>query len=102
MPCSRLRFRKFVAFGGLHVVHMYRFPVEDRAPRGRVTVDQPFVGVYRYRAVMRASMKVVILLQAHYRIIGIAELAGTLDNGLENRPDIGRRGCDHPQDIAAP
>src|SRR5437879_2767173 len=70
VACSRLRFRKFVAFGGLHVVHMYRFPVEDRAP------DQPFVRVYRYRAVMRASMKVVTILQAHDRIICIAELAG--------------------------
>src|SRR5258707_9952727 len=100
--CSRLRLRKFVAFGGLHVVHMYRRLVEDRAPRGRLTVDRPSVSTYRYRAMMRAGIKVIAILQAHYGIIGLAELAGSLDNGLEIRPDIGRRGCDHPQDIAAP
>src|ERR1700716_3399830 len=50
---------------------------------------------------MRIKIKVVAILEAHYGIIGLAELAGTLDNGPENRPDIGRRGGDHLEDVAA-
>ena len=50
---------------------------------------------------MRAEAQVVAILQEHDGIIGIAELAGALDNGLEDRPDIGRRGCDHVEDVAA-
>ena len=38
---------KFVAFDGKHIVHMYRYPVEDRAPRGPVPVDRPVVVVCR-------------------------------------------------------
>src|SRR5260370_2050703 len=96
-----LRYRKFVAFGGEQVMHMHRFFVEDRVSRGTIAVDRRFVRIYRNRAVMCASMKVVTNLQAHYGIIGIAKLAGALDDGLEYRPDIGRRGGDHAQDLAA-
>ncbi len=39
--------------------------------------------------------------QQHDGIIGVAKLAGTLDDGIENGRDIGRRGCDHAQDVAA-
>src|SRR5258705_8414566 len=51
---------------------------------------------------MRAVAQAVAILEEHDGIEGIAKLAGALDNGLENRPDIGRRRGDHPQDIAAP
>ena len=39
---------------------------------------------------MRAKLKVVPILQAYYGVICPAKLAGTLDNGLEHGPDIGR------------
>ena len=51
---------------------------------------------------MRADPQVFAVLQQHGRIISIAKLAGALDNGIENRPDIGRRGRDHVEDVAAP
>src|SRR5260370_30754023 len=72
---SFLCFRKFIAFGGQHVVHMHRFLVENRASRGPVTVDQPHGRIYWYRAVMRPNLKLVTILEAHHGIIGIAELA---------------------------
>ena len=92
---------EIVAFVGEQVVHVHRLLVEERAPRGPVPVDRPFLHTDRYRSVMRAEAQVVAILQKHDRIISIAKLAGTLDNGLENRPDIGRRGCDHAEDVAA-
>ena len=50
---------------------------------------------------MRADAQIVAVLQEHERIIGLAKLAGTLDNGIEHRLDVGRRGRDHAEDIAA-
>ena len=50
---------------------------------------------------MRADAQVVAILQDHDGIIGLAKLAGTLDDGLEHRPDIGRRGRDHAEDVGA-
>ncbi len=44
---------------------------------------------------MCAGMQVATIFQEHDRIIGLAKLAGTFDNGLEYRFDIGRRGGDH-------
>ena len=43
----------------------------------------------------------VALPQMNNRIIGVAKLAGALDNGLEHRPDIGRRRGDDLQDVGA-
>jgi hypothetical protein len=51
--------------------------------------------------VVRAKAQVVAVFQEHDGIIGLAKLAGALDNGVENRPDVGRRGGDHPEDVAA-
>src|SRR6266403_3764370 len=98
---SFLCFRKFIAFGGQHVVHMHRFLVENRASCGPVTVDQPHGRIYWYRAVMRPDLKLVTILEAHHGVIGIAEFAGTFGNGLENRLDVGGRRGDHPQNVAA-
>ena len=44
----------------------------------------------------------VAIFQQHDGVIGLAELAGAFDDGLEHRFDIGRRGGDHPEDIGAP
>jgi hypothetical protein len=51
---------------------------------------------------MRTGTEVVAISQMDNRIFRIAKLAGALDNGLENRRDIGRRRCYYPEDIAAP
>ena len=55
----------------------------------------------RYRPMMRTWLKVVTDLETHDRVIGAAKFAGALDNGLEHRSNIGRRGCDHAEDVAA-
>ena len=51
---------------------------------------------------MRAVAQAVALLEEHDGIEGIAKLAGSLNNGLEHLPHIGRRRCDHAEDVAAP
>src|SRR2546421_4053648 len=50
---------------------------------------------------MSTELEIVALFQTQYRIVGLAKLAGALDDGLEDGSHFGRRGRDHPQDIAA-
>ena len=50
---------------------------------------------------MCAETQVLAVLQHHNRIIGLAKLASAFDDGLEYRSDIGRRRCDHAQNIGA-
>ena len=45
--------------------------------------------------------EIITVLQCHKGIVRFAKLARALDNRLKNRPDIGRRGCDHAEDVAA-
>src|SRR6266436_8776804 len=80
---------------------MHRLLIQERAPGGPASADRPLLDIYRYRAMVRAKTQLVAVLQEHDGIIGLAKLAGTLDNGVENRPDVGRRGSDHPEDVAA-
>src|SRR4029079_14439233 len=96
-----LTFWKFRGLGGEKVRHMHRYLIDDRAAGGIVPVDGPSVQTYRYRTVMLTVTQVFPDPQEHGGIIGIAELAGILDNGLEHRPDIGWRRCDHAEDVAA-
>ena len=48
------RFRKVSAFGGEHVVQVYRHPFDDRPPCDPIAANGPFFKCYRYRTVMRA------------------------------------------------
>src|SRR5271169_5069889 len=80
---------------------MNRLLVEERTSRCGPVADWYFIETRRYRAVMRAQTQIVAVPQAYNGIVGLAKLAGTVDNGLENRPDIGWRGCDHAEDVAA-
>ena len=97
-----LAVRKFVAVGGKQVTHMHRLSVDERTPGSPVTVDRPFLQTDRYRTVMRAETQVITILKDYDGIISIAKLAGALDDRLENRRDVGRRGGDHAEDVAAP
>src|SRR6266550_3457260 len=80
---------------------MHRLLIQERAPGGPASADRPLLDIYRYRAMVRAKTQLVAVLQEHDGIISLAKLAGALDNGVENRPDIGRRRRDHPEDVAA-
>src|SRR6266576_6815975 len=92
---------ELIAFRGEQIVHMNWHLVDDRAPRHPVPIDRRFFQTYRYRPVVRAITKVVAVLQQHDGIIGLAKLAGAVDNSFEDRSDIGGGGCDHTEDVAA-
>ena len=63
--------------------------------------DRQSLRSHRYRSMMRAGMQVAPIFQEHDGVIGFAKLAGAFDDRLENRSDIGRRGCDHAENIGA-
>jgi hypothetical protein len=50
---------------------------------------------------MGSEHEIVTILQEYDGVMGAADFAGALDDGLQCRTDIGRRGGDHPQDVAA-
>src|ERR1700722_13105433 len=81
---------------------MYRHLIDECTAGDPVAVDRQFVKSYRYRTMMSAGTQHVAFLQEHVGIISLTKFASTLDNRLENRHDVGRRGCDHPEDITAP
>jgi hypothetical protein len=65
---------------------MHRFFIDDRASCGPVTADEPFVAIYRYWTVMRTELEFVTSLETYYGVICLAKLAGSFNNGLEDRP----------------
>ena len=77
------------------------FRSRNACPATHFRLERQTLIINRYRSVMCADAQAVAILQEHDGIDGIAELAGTLDNGLENRFDIGRRGGNHAEDVAA-
>ena len=48
---------------------------------------------------MRAGMQVATIFQEHDGNIGLANLAGAFDDGLENRSDIGWRGRNYAENV---
>ena len=60
-------------------------------PAVQLPVDGASFQGDRDRAVVRAENQLVAVPQQHDRIVGLAKLAGAIDNGLEHRFDIGRR-----------
>src|SRR5258708_29259211 len=94
--------RKIIPFSGEHVLHMHRFFIDDRASCGPVTADEPFVAIYRYWPVMRTKLKLVTSLETYYGVICLAKLASSFNNGLEDWSHIGRRRCDHPEEVLPP
>src|SRR5258707_11949842 len=80
---------------------MHRLLIQERTPGSPVTVDRPFVETDGYRTMMGAKTQVIAILQSRRGVIGLTKLACALDNGLENRPDVGWRRGDHAEDVAA-
>src|SRR5262245_5284469 len=76
-------------------------PVDKGASGGRAPVNRPFVDPDWNWAVMRTDAQIFAILKHYRRVIGIAELAGALDNGLKRRTDVRWRGGDHIQDVGA-
>src|SRR5579872_391916 len=83
-------FGEFVAFGGEQVVHVDWFAVEKGSSGNPIPAERPSLHITRYWPVMRADAQAVAILQEDDGIDRLAKLAGTLDNGLEDRSDIGR------------
>src|SRR5260370_12377124 len=82
-------------------MHMHGLLVQKCASCGPVWNDRPFLQTDRYRNMVRTETQVLTIFQEHRSVKGIAKLAGTFNNSLENRPDNGRRGGDHTEDVAA-
>ena len=98
--------RQFAAFGeifvGLKITHMHGFLIQECTPGSPVTVDRPFLMTDRYRTMVCAEAQILPILQSHSGIIGIAKFACAFDDGLKNRRNIGWRGSNHAEDVAAP
>ena len=83
---------ELIPFRREQIVHMHRYHIDDRTAGDPVAVDRPILQTYRYRyrTVMRADAEIVANLQEHDGIISLAKFAGTLDDSLEDRLNIGR------------
>src|SRR5437764_10338181 len=74
----------------------------DDCTSGRpLTVDWRSLPNDGNRSMLGLKPEIITVLQCHKGIVRFAKLARALDNRLKNRPDIGRRGCDHAEDVAA-
>src|SRR5206468_1860448 len=82
------------------VGHLHGNLVDDRATHNPPPADGTRLSARAYRPVMGAEMQIVANPQQHARIIGIAKYAGALDDSLEGRSDIGRRGRDDLEHVA--
>ncbi len=78
---------------------MNRLAIDDGTAGNHSTVHrQPLPNDWN-RSVLRPENEFVAVPQYHRRVVGFAKPAGALDDGFENRPDIGRRGGDHAEDV---
>src|SRR6516164_1460142 len=82
-------------------MHMDSLAIGNRATGGPLAVDRPSRPDDGNRSMLLLEHKIIAILQCNDRIVRLAKLAGTFDNGLENRSDFGWRGCDYAQDIGA-
>src|SRR5690349_14799838 len=82
-------------------MNMLRNLVGHGAAGNPPSVDRPFLEAEWNRPMMSADHQVLAVLQEHAAIIGVTNLTGAVDDGLERRTDVGRRGGDHLEDVAA-
>src|SRR5262249_18918208 len=75
--------------------------VKHAAAGNEFSADRPFVQTDRDRSVMRVVVQIVANSQVHACIVGVAKLASVLDDRLQGKIDVGRRGGDHAEDVAA-
>ncbi len=83
-------------------MHVDRLAVGDGSSCGPVAIDRLSLPDDRNRAVLRLEHQLVTVFQHHQCVGGLTKLTGTLDDGPEDRRDVGRRGRDHAEDAAAP
>src|SRR6266436_7903061 len=91
--------RELIAFGGEQIVYMHWHSVDNRAPGHPIPINRRILHTYWNGCLVRAVTKVVTVPKEHDGIIGVAKLAGILDDSLENRFDVGRRTGDDLQDL---
>ena len=82
-------------------MHMDRLAIDNCTTGGPSAVYRPSLPDDGNRAMLFLENEVVAIFQRYQGIVGLAKPAGTLDDGLENRPDIRRRGGDHAENVAA-
>ncbi len=79
-----------------------RLAIDDGTPGGPLAVDRLPLPNDRNRSVLRLEHQLVAVFQHDQCVGGLTKLTGTLDDGPEDRRDVGRRGRDHAEDAAAP
>jgi len=80
---------------------MHRDTVDDREAGRSLAIDGLPIPDHRNRTMPRLEHQLVAIPQRDEGVICLTELAGTLDDCLENRFDIRRRRGDHAKNIAA-
>ena len=89
--------------GRKQVRHLDRFSLQHRAAGQRLAIDgQGFDVAHEVRGRPLRSQQAhrVAVGEVHRRHRRVAQLGGTLGDGLEHRLHVGRRARDHPQDFA--
>src|SRR5262245_13589429 len=83
------------------ILDVNRRLIDERPAGGPAPVDRPLLDADWYRSVMRADAEILVVLKHHRRVIGVAKFASALDDGFEDRIDVGWRRGDHAQDVGA-
>ena len=75
--------------------------VDHREAGCAVAIDGLSIPDHRNRSVLGLKHQFVAVPQSCKRVVGLAKLAGALDDRREDRLDVSRRGSDHAKDVAA-
>src|SRR5262245_54562090 len=81
--------------GGLDVVHVDRFPINEGAPKDPAAFDRQTGKIHWDRAVMSSEMKPFTRTYMKNRIVRLAKPASTLRDYLQHRLNVCRGSCDH-------
>ena len=80
---------KFIAFRRKQIMHLHGAFFEQGAPGSPIRADRDGIDRPRHDAVMCGIDQLVAYLEAQGRVIRLAQFASALDDGLENRFDVG-------------
>ncbi len=83
-PGEILAVRKLPAFRR-QIVHMNRLAVDDRTPPDPTSAERPRFEAEGNGAAMRAEAHRVAVLENDGRVVGVADLAGAVDDRLQGR-----------------
>src|SRR6516164_5231399 len=102
MICSTSdRNGELVPIGPAEIPHMDRPAVDNGPPRNVLRVDWKPCPESGNRSMLCLEYEMIVLPQRNNGVVRFAKLARTFHNSVEHRSNIGRRRCDHLEDITA-